>query len=599
VLAGASGSGMKALGDALEVNRGLTSLDLRNNSISAQGSCAIARGLRSNTTLVSLDLRWNDLGDEGGRAFKDCLQANETLRELQLGGNGIDAALLENIESLVKDRGARLEFGELEGYPVAPSSSSRREALGGELQLAKERAEHLEARLRRTAAHEETFKIKEAERMEVWQRDIVGAREEVRAIKEDTRRQLEASAHQMANLEGDLIAERAHAVDLSECLEKEGERRSAAEEELERLRNSTAETRRALERKVDKMEMALDAANEDRRAAQLALEHLRDKLEEETARLREDLRRREGELDAASRAARRDAAVKDGLENSLETAQAEVQLLKSRIDEQIAMSSKAASSARNSAEETRRMYEDRIESIKRDADQRAQGAVDRAKAAEYDAQRAEAARQASLKELSRVQVVAEERAAQLELEARQEERRRFDSEIQELSARLASLQVAREAQDALLREQLVTIEQVRQRAAAEARDFAQELSKLNGEMDSARDAVRQRESDKAKAQGEAATLKRRIDVLERTCQALEKDKKEMADAHQVSLNQVALQHSAELKALDKQLAESKARAAELSSAHNKQFLQRISQLEKAVSASLADAASIARNNLEG
>ena len=52
----------KAIGEALRVNGALTSLNLRETSIGADGAAAIAEGLKVNGALTSLDIRWNDLG---------------------------------------------------------------------------------------------------------------------------------------------------------------------------------------------------------------------------------------------------------------------------------------------------------------------------------------------------------------------------------------------------------------------------------------------------------------------------------------------------------------------------------------------------------
>lgn len=87
-----------------------------------------------------------------------------------------------------------------------------------------------------------------------------------------------------------------------------------------------------------------------------------------------------------------------------ETAKAEVRLTGERADEAVAAVSRATREAATALEETRRMYEERVEASHADRDARVKAAEERARAAEHERQRAEAARQAASKELARLQV---------------------------------------------------------------------------------------------------------------------------------------------------------------------------------------------------
>lgn len=87
-----------------------------------------------------------------------------------------------------------------------------------------------------------------------------------------------------------------------------------------------------------------------------------------------------------------------------ETAKAEVRITGERADEAVAAVAKATREAATALEETRRMYEERVEASHADRDARVKAAEERARAAEHERQRAEAARLAASKELARLQV---------------------------------------------------------------------------------------------------------------------------------------------------------------------------------------------------
>lgn len=103
------GNGTVAIADLLSLNSSVTSLDLRNNRIGAEGAAALGRLIETNRVLSSLDLRWNDLGTEGGRVILQALQtAPRTIDRIELSGNKIPDELLQAIEGVLRGgRGAQ------------------------------------------------------------------------------------------------------------------------------------------------------------------------------------------------------------------------------------------------------------------------------------------------------------------------------------------------------------------------------------------------------------------------------------------------------------------------------------------------------------
>ncbi|XP_044166793.1 NLR family CARD domain-containing protein 3-like [Acropora millepora] len=83
--------GAHSLSEALRVNTCLTSLDLSNNSIHADGAHSLSEALRVNTSLTSLALRVNSIGNEGAHSLSEALRVNTSLRSLNLSGNYIHA----------------------------------------------------------------------------------------------------------------------------------------------------------------------------------------------------------------------------------------------------------------------------------------------------------------------------------------------------------------------------------------------------------------------------------------------------------------------------------------------------------------------------
>ena len=78
-------AGAKALGEVLRLNCTLTHVSLPGNAISHIGAEAIAKGLEFNNVLVHLDIRDNYIGDQGAVAFAKAFESNSTLKYFDVG----------------------------------------------------------------------------------------------------------------------------------------------------------------------------------------------------------------------------------------------------------------------------------------------------------------------------------------------------------------------------------------------------------------------------------------------------------------------------------------------------------------------------------
>ena len=78
-------AGAKALGEVLRLNCTLTHVSLPGNAISHIGAEAIAKGLEFNNVLVHLDIRDNWIGDQGAVAFAKAFESNSTLKYFDVG----------------------------------------------------------------------------------------------------------------------------------------------------------------------------------------------------------------------------------------------------------------------------------------------------------------------------------------------------------------------------------------------------------------------------------------------------------------------------------------------------------------------------------
>ena len=74
---------------ALKVNTSVSSLDLSENSIGAEGANSLSQALRENNFLTSLNLSKNSIGDEGANSLSQALEENDFLTSLDLSFNSI------------------------------------------------------------------------------------------------------------------------------------------------------------------------------------------------------------------------------------------------------------------------------------------------------------------------------------------------------------------------------------------------------------------------------------------------------------------------------------------------------------------------------
>eukprot|EP00904_Undaria_pinnatifida_P004340 jgi/Undpi1/13907/HiC_scaffold_9.g03558.m1 len=585
--------GIQRFADGLEVNGSLTKLILCNNHIGAQGGSYLARALKANSTLAELDLRWNELGNEGARAIRDCLDINRSLTSVKLSGNKVDDYLMENIAAALNDR----ESGAME-----------KTVLWDDLQVSRGKAEQLEARLRRQAIEDEAHKRLDREKEKKWQEDIVVAKQDSARHRLDFERQLEASAKQMAVLEEQLIYEQSRAGSLKEKLEKESERRETVQGELDTTKQTMLEMKRELSRQVEKLQDALDHANEDRRITQSELEHMRDILEGEISSLKEELRAANAEIETSRRAATRSVAEAEQATALLETARAEVRLTAERADDAAAAVARVTREGATALEETRRMYEERVETSKMDCDTRARAAEDRVRVVEHERQRAETGRQAANKELARLQVSVEERLSQHERRVLADAQKQFDLELAELRERIDAVHKTRESKEAQAREHLASLEDLRVRSAAELRDFGREITALGEELEKSREATRSHEGKACRLQTEAGVLQRMVEGLQQRAEEAERDRRQVSELHLANTNKIQSQHASELKEGERRLAESRAtctaaeqRAKDVEeqlSTLRQAHLQSLHALERSVGQALVDAVSSARQRGE-
>lgn len=78
-------AGAEALGEVLRLNCTLTHVNLPGNKISHIGAEAIAKGLEFNHVLVHLDIGDNRIGDQGAVAFAKAFELNSTLKYFDVG----------------------------------------------------------------------------------------------------------------------------------------------------------------------------------------------------------------------------------------------------------------------------------------------------------------------------------------------------------------------------------------------------------------------------------------------------------------------------------------------------------------------------------
>jgi tRNA A-37 threonylcarbamoyl transferase component Bud32 len=96
------------MGEVLEVNNTLASLNLRNNSIGSYGVEQIAKALKINNTLTEIDLSENfTLDDKDAKHLIEALKTNNAMTHIDLRNNKLSEKFEQEIKSLC-DRNAKL-----------------------------------------------------------------------------------------------------------------------------------------------------------------------------------------------------------------------------------------------------------------------------------------------------------------------------------------------------------------------------------------------------------------------------------------------------------------------------------------------------------
>jgi hypothetical protein len=94
--------GIQALCDVLKSNQSICHVDLRNNKLGPECGKHLEQMLRDNNALTHLDLSWNELGPEGGKALLGGIQGNHSLVDCQLSGNRIAEDTLHAIAFILR-----------------------------------------------------------------------------------------------------------------------------------------------------------------------------------------------------------------------------------------------------------------------------------------------------------------------------------------------------------------------------------------------------------------------------------------------------------------------------------------------------------------
>ena len=77
------------LAESLNSNNTLTTLRIRNNSVSDGGAVSIAKALYNNSALTTLDISINSISDRGAVCIAEMLKSNKTLQKVDLSYNYI------------------------------------------------------------------------------------------------------------------------------------------------------------------------------------------------------------------------------------------------------------------------------------------------------------------------------------------------------------------------------------------------------------------------------------------------------------------------------------------------------------------------------
>lgn len=171
---------------AMETNTHLEQVDLRNNGIGDEGAMAFGQSLMCNESLRVLDLRWNQIGDDGASSFEKVLLQRKTQLSILLTGNLVSQKVMELMEKWSQAYRHHLEEPVEEEKPALPVVVDTYEARYKEL-------------------------LKEHNHLKHQHSTIMSQ-------NADMRRQLDASAITVTDLEQKLLREEFHSSQFEEQL---------------------------------------------------------------------------------------------------------------------------------------------------------------------------------------------------------------------------------------------------------------------------------------------------------------------------------------------------------------------------------------------
>ena len=112
-LAGANSTclkGVVALCNLLKINQRLSSINLVNNRVGADGAAHISEALKTNRSVTSLNLAGNLLRPEGIKCISEALMENESLTELNLSMNELMVSGMGHITQALKTNWALMDL---------------------------------------------------------------------------------------------------------------------------------------------------------------------------------------------------------------------------------------------------------------------------------------------------------------------------------------------------------------------------------------------------------------------------------------------------------------------------------------------------------
>jgi Leucine Rich repeat len=100
-------SSIRRISDSLKHSSTKQSLVLRGNQVSAEGAIVLAEGLKANSSVQTLSLEWNSVGvfDSGIEAIASVLEVNRSITALDLRNNSIRYSLsVSTLQTLIRQR---------------------------------------------------------------------------------------------------------------------------------------------------------------------------------------------------------------------------------------------------------------------------------------------------------------------------------------------------------------------------------------------------------------------------------------------------------------------------------------------------------------